>query len=526
MEDLEEQLIAWLDRQNYNCSMGEWYKGKSTKAINTDKLAELIPQTIRDNYAPKTIKEQLVSIGQDMEEESGAEDDGSLDLDAIAQIGVSNSIFSVGDKTITLELRGYANVPKSIDSKLMEHVVYAHDSDGSAMCFLKMQHESGCYQYTHIDGAALDLDVEVAMLKSRQFAPIQSWFENQLLEWEMEIVRIWNSNVRSPYNAIQDYVLSNIPVTLISNCAITIVCSEREFGVNGNGDPIMLKIAHGVKWGAKGGNTRLQYSDFVKMNIASYKTTSLVELKQMPKIYGNAGQDAMSVFDIRPYFRGESVPLSPEWEEVKSKYTEDEWSVLCAWTVGVLDAGNTGRQSLAQIDYDGYSGKSVYSDVIIRFLGLDNCAAIGKGSITNQFWASKTWNKRLIVSDDNKNPKLNQTEAVHCLLGGGYADVEYKGERSFSWKMSSKLLINSNVDLDVNGSMLHERSRVIILKPKMPKELIDKLSAKDEHGNVILDQNGNVKLIGDPKFADRLLETIDTFLKTAVVYYKKLCPGS
>jgi hypothetical protein len=316
MEDLEEQLIAWLDRQNYNCSMGEWYKGKSTKAINTDKLAELIPQTIRDNYAPKTIKEQLVSIGQDMEEESGAEDDGSLDLDAIAQIGVSNSIFSVGDKTITLELRGYANVPKSIDSKLMEHVVYAHDSDGSAMCFLKMQHESGCYQYTHIDGAALDLDVEVAMLKSRQFAPIQSWFENQLLEWEMEIVRIWNSNVRSPYNAIQDYVLSNIPVTLISNCAITIVCSEREFGVNGNGDPIMLKIAHGVKWGAKGGNTRLQYSDFVKMNIASYKTTSLVELKQMPKIYGNAGQDAMSVFDIRPYFRGESVPLSPEWEEV------------------------------------------------------------------------------------------------------------------------------------------------------------------------------------------------------------------
>lgn len=525
MINLSDALNQWVEKQKYTYSLGEWFKGKSTKAISTDKLAELVPQTIREEFSPKEIKEQLNKIADSLNEDDDDEEVISgVTLEDIAKIGVSNSIFSVGDKTITLELRGYANVPNAIDARLMERIVYAHESDNNPMCFLKSEHESGCFQYTHIEGSSLDLDVETCMIKSRQFAKIQEWFENQLIEWEHEIVRIWNMNVKYPHNKIQDYVLANIPVTLISNCAISIICSEKNVGEDETGEPMTVLVAHGVKWGTKS-NQKLQYSDFVKMNIASYKTTSLVELTQMPKVYGNAGQDAMNVFDIKPYFKGEPVELSPEWQEVKSKYTEDEWSVLCAWTVAVLDAGNTGRQSLAQIDYDGYSGKSVYSDVLIRFLGLNNCAAIGKGSLSNQFWASKMWNKRLIVSDDNKNPKLNQTEAVHCVLGGGYADVEYKGERSFAWKMSSKLLVNSNVDLDVNGSMLHERSRVIILKPKMPKELVTKLSAKDENGNVILDQNGNVKLIGDPKFADNLLNTIDTFLRNAVKYYKKLCPN-
>ena len=183
MNDLLNKLELWISKQGYTTSMGEWYKGKGKTAISTDKMVTLAPPDIRDNHGIKQIKEQLEVIAERLMDKSEVSESDEINLYEIALIGVSNSIFSVGDKTVTLELRGYANIPNEIDASLMERVVYAHDSDNRAMCFLKSAHESGCSQYAHIEGAALDLDVESAMLKSRQFAPIQAWFENQLLEW-------------------------------------------------------------------------------------------------------------------------------------------------------------------------------------------------------------------------------------------------------------------------------------------------------------------------------------------------------
>jgi hypothetical protein len=525
MSELTDTLNSWLEKQKYHYALGEWYKGKSTTGISTDNLIDKLPAQIKESYPIKDIRESLTTIGEDSSaEESDAGDASTINYDEIAQIGVSHSLFSVGDKTVSIELRGYANVPNANDARLIENVVYAKDNEERIIYFIKTRHESNCSQYTLIPGKKDDLDIEGALLTCGKYTLLCNWFESQLLDWEREIVAIWNRNVRSPYEEVQNYILANVPVTLIANKTISIICTERETGVVANGEELTIQVAHGVKWEYKG--ARLRYSDFVALNIDTFRTSSMVQLPTMPKIYGNAGQDAMSIFDISSYYTApKDYVLSEEWQEVKSKYTEDEWAVLCAWTMGMLDAKNSGRQALAQIDYDGYSGKSVYSDVLIRFLGLNNCCAIGKGSLSTQFWASKMWNKRLVVSDDNKNPKLNQTEAMHCVLGGGYSDVEYKGESSFTWKMSSKVLVNSNVDLDVNSSMLHERSRVIIIKPKMPKSLITKLSAKDEQGNVILDQNGNPKLLGDPNFADKLLATIDGFLREAMNYYKKLCPN-
>lgn len=521
MDDLEDILTAWLEKQKYTFSMGEWYKGRSTKAVSTDKLAELVPQSVRDNHLPKDIREQLVSIAQVMEAE-GEVEDNLIDFDEIAKVGVSQSIYSVGEENIKLELRGFANVPNQVDVEMMSSVAYAVDSNERIVFFFMHKHESGCIQYTLIDSKGMDIDVETALLRSRKYLEVQTWWENQLLEWERNIVRLWNGNVRNPHNAVQEYILNNIPVTLITSGKIIIIGNKRETGAVVNGEPEEIVVARGVKFEAMKG--KIQFADFVTLNIQTYKSSAITELAQMPKIYGNAGEDAMSIFDVKKYLTT-SAPLSEYWEEVKSKYTEDEWAVICAWTIGMLDSKNSGRQSLAQIDYDGYSGKSVLSDVLTKVLTLRNVAAIGKGSLADKFWASKVWNKRLVIVDDNKNSHLLQSEAVHCVLGAGYGDVEYKGEASFTWKMSSKLLINSNIDLVINSSMLHERSRVIVVNPKMPKHLMDKLSAKDESGNVILDQNGNPKLLGDPNFSDNLVATIDGFLCEAMKHYRKLCPN-
>lgn len=522
MDELYNQLEQWVENQKYRYSMGEWFKGRSSKAITTDKLAELVPQMIKDNHLPKDIKEQLAQVAITLEAEEEDDSPDLIDFDEIANIGVSNSIYSVGKESIKLEFRGFPNVPSAVDVELMKNIAYAVDSNERIVFFFMSRHESNCTQYTMIDSKDMDLDVESALLKSRMYMEIQTWWENLLLKWEQNIVRLWNTNVRNPHDAVQAYVLANIPVTMITATDISIVGTKRETGAMVNGVPEEIVVARGVKFEVMKG--RVQFSDFVAMNVKTYKSAAITELAKMPKIYGNAGEDAMSIFDIRKYFNREAV-LSPYWEEVKSKYTADEWAVLCAWTIGALDSGNTGRQSLAQIDYDGYSGKSVLSDVLTQILSLKNVGAIGKGALSDKFWASKLWNKRLVIVDDNKNSRLLQTEAVHCVLGAGYADVEYKGEASFTWKMSSKLLINSNIDLEINSAMLHERSRVIIVNPKMPKTLVDKLSAKDEQGNVILDQRGNPKLLGDPKFAENLVSTIDGFLTEALGYYKKLCPN-
>lgn len=524
MNDLEEILNTWIEKQKYTYSMGEWFKGKSTKAITTDKLAELVPQVIKDNHLPKDIREQLNSIAEIMESEADDDDDNEslIDFDEIANIGVSNSVFSVGKEKIILELRGFANVPSAVDIGLMKNIAYCMDSNERLVFFFMNKHESGCTQYTMIDNKDMTLDVETALLKSRKYNEVQTWWENQLLEWERNIVRIWNTNVRNPHAQVQEYILSNVPVTLITKAKIIIVGSKRETGAVVNGEPEEITIARGVMFEIITG--KVQFSDFVELNVSAYKSAAITELTQMPKIYGNAGEDAMSIFDVKKYVKS-TEPLSPYWQEVKSKFTADEWSVLCAWVIAMLDSRNSGRQALALIDYDGYSGKSVLSDVLTKLLTLRNVGAIGKGSLSDKFWASKIWNKRLVIVDDNKNSRLLQTEAVHCVLGAGYGDVEYKGEASFTWKMSSKLLINSNIDLEINSSMLHERSRVIILNPKMPKELVTKLSAKDKNGEVILDQNGNPKLLGDPNFSDNLVATIEGFLSEATKHYKALCPN-
>lgn len=520
---LYDQIAAWVNRNNVRFEDGEWYKGKSIKALSTDKLIELLPSAIKDANAPLDIKEQLSALAEYLKSNNDDSDNNVIDFDEIAKIGVSQSIYSVGEKSINIELRGFPNVPNEIDISMMKNIVYAFDSNGRLVFFFTHKHESGCTEYTMIDSKDLDLDVESALMKSKMYVKVQTWWENQLLEWERNIVSIWNCNVRNPYAKVQEYILEKMPVTLITTCKFTIIGNEKETGLAINGNPEMILIARGVKFEVplRG---RVQYSNFIENCVAAYKSAAVREIPQVPKIYGNAGEDAMSIFDIAKYTAGEA-PLSPYWLEVKSKFTPDEWEVLCAWVCGMLDGKNTGRQALALIDYTGYSGKSVLSDVLTKLLSLTNVGAIGKGSLSDKFWASKVWNKRLVIVDDNKNNRLLQTEAIHCVLGGGYADVEYKGEASFTWKMSSKLLINSNIDLEINSTMLHERSRVIILNPKMPAKLLDTMSAKDENGNVILDQNGNRKLLGDPNFVDNLYATIDGFLHEAMKHYIRLCPN-
>ena len=248
-------------------------------------------------------------------------------------------------------------------------------------------------------------------------------------------------------------------------------------------------------------------------------------LDRPPEVFGNAGMDAINTLDISKWMDKPIIPLNDAWEEVRSKYTEDEWKVKSAWTWGVLDARNTGRQALILIDKQGFSGKSVEAKVLTDVIGQNLVGSLCKDTLTNQFGFSKLWDKRLIIAGDSKNPRIIRGEKVHSILGSDQVDVEYKGRSSFSWQIKAKLLINTNSSIEIDPTAAHERTRVIILKPKVNDELLKKMAVTNDDGELVLDQYGNPKLKGDATFGKRLFEGIDAYLIQAYHYYCELCPN-
>lgn len=75
MDELHTTLSLWIDKTQHTSLMGEWYKGRSSKSIPVDKLIQLLPESIREDYSPKKIKDALDNIARDQETNG----DGVLD---------------------------------------------------------------------------------------------------------------------------------------------------------------------------------------------------------------------------------------------------------------------------------------------------------------------------------------------------------------------------------------------------------------------------------------------------------------
>lgn len=245
---------------------------------------------------------------------------------------------------------------------------------------------------------------------------------------------------------------------------------------------------------------------------------------EFPAIYTSEPEtNAMNYFDIESIIEPATEADIPAWVEFGLKYTDDEWDVFKAFIYSVFDSRNKGRQCLYQYD-KGFTAKSVLQSVLVHFMGENNVAALQKDSLLNQFGFSKIWDKRLVILGDNKNKRIIHTEKIHMLLGGDFCDVEHKGRNSFSSKLSGKLIINGNVTPYIDANATHERTRVILLKPKMNQKVIEKLAAKDADGNIILDSSGNPQLLGDPTFATKLKSEFPKFLYICKESYERLCP--
>lgn len=416
-------------------------------------------------------------------------------------------------ESVPLSLIGVPQIPNDIEKRLLKNFCMAFDSNKDPVYFIRSKTESGHFKYTRISVTSTGkMDVLNALISSKLFESKVTKFAKLLSDLEIGIVNCFNNNKET----LLEYVMREVPMSILLLDQVFVRCWKQD---DDEGNERL--IAASVQWSNL---ENPNYSDFVEFSIKKFGTLVIEVLPKIPTIYGNGECDSLNTFEIEKYKSDTRVDMSDDWKMYFARFSKDEARVYRAWIWAVLDANNHGRQALIIQDIAGYSAKSVFADVMVRFLGDNLIAAISKDTLTNQFWGAKIWDKRLIIAGDTKNDSIMRSEKMHLILGGDYTDIEFKGQKSFAVKLNSKVLINTNNIIEIDPSLKHELTRTIIIKTKITKEIEYAISAKDENGVIIRDSRGNAQMAGDHKFGDRLLATIDTMLVNAYQDYKILCP--
>lgn len=245
---------------------------------------------------------------------------------------------------------------------------------------------------------------------------------------------------------------------------------------------------------------------------------------KMPKIFTN--DPTVPCFHFYDLEAAKTVSGDyPAWKEFLDRFTEEEADVFRAFIWSVFDSENRGRQCLYMLDR-GYSGKSAVINAISNAIGAELHVALSKNSLSNQFAFSKVWDKRFVTIGDNKNQNLIRSQAMHSLLGGDIVDVEYKGRDTFSSRLQCKVFVSSNVPLSIDVKARNEYTRVLPIHPDDSDEALIRrgIAALDADGNPMRMSNGNIIVIGDPTWEDRLKEEFPAFLASCYPVYQRICP--
>jgi len=414
------------------------------------------------------------------------------------------------------------------DAKLLVKIRYTkNDLDGNTMMIL-VQTKGNTWSPIILDGKS-STTAELARVCAMA-EPSDTKYANLYEELTEKTQGILNSTfkgfgaARSKVN--QDMLVTalknRLPGTMLSKYYIKAVVSTEEFEESEEHKKIIYR-PHGARFvRTPESSAACTIFDHLVENADSFISKPDMVVR-MPRIYSNdPNEPALHYIDLDTVLDYEHE--HPTWVQYFKRFSEDDARVLRAFIWSIFDAGNTGRQLLYIYDKDGFSGKSVLMSAIASVLGETLVAALQKDSLNNQFSMAKIWDKRLVIIGDNKNPYLVLSEKMHMVLGSDYADIEKKGRDSFSVKLQTKVIASGNTQLRIDPDATHERSRVIVIVPKIPDEVLNEIAAHDKQGNIIRDSAGRPQLIGDASFEKRLIAEFRSMLVEAKKDYEELCP--
>jgi hypothetical protein len=187
---------------------------------------------------------------------------------------------------------------------------------------------------------------------------------------------------------------------------------------------------------------------------------------------------------------------------------------------------NYSRQALVLYD-NGHTGKSTLFAVLAWALGgKENCAYPDPllSPKDDKFYTSQYYGKHVVFIPDCKNPNLLRTGWIHSYTGGDTVSVQYKGRNAFSARCYGKAYIATNAIPSLDVQAEHIKTRLIILRPTLTPEALERLGQRDASGALITDDDGKVLIKGDPLFESHLKDEFWAFLKKCKIHYDLLCP--
>lgn len=391
---------------------------------------------------------------------------------------------------------------------------------GEGGLVLTVTNLEGDYKIVQIGGTALSVLADITQACSSLKITNENGVRRTLYEHiDKEYKDVMKEALES-YKSIDSieefgaWAIRNVPSMMLNNYKLKCVTEERSVMVEENKKETMYKVYS------------LFFSESPFQCVAGhYDSLASVpsRISKMPVLYSNdMNEPAITHIDLDKIVDPDGT--HPTWDKYMLRYTKDEADVFKAFIWSIFDAKNTGRQLLYIYDAQGFSGKSVLTNAIASVLGEEIVTALQKDSLSNQFAFSKIWNKRLAIIDDNKNPYLIKSEKMHLILGNGLAEVEKKGKNSFSVKLQTKVIASGNTKLSIDPDASHERTRVIVIEPKLTEDMIKEFAVVDEKGNLVMDRQGKPKLVGDTSFGQRLIDEFKSFLYECRECYARLCP--
>ena len=330
-------------------------------------------------------------------------------------------------------------------------------------------------------------------------------------------------NVNATQDLLIKAILSRVPHTMLRAYSVGVTVSNETYQPDPE-KPDERKFArpHGARFVNGEKMTEKDVYDHLIEN-ASLLMKHPDMCISMPKLYSNdPDEPALLHLDLDTLIKPGPCP---SWDfYFSSRYTPEEAKVLRVFIFCVLYAKNKTRQMLYILDVDGFSGKSLLINVITRVLGAKYVQAVQKDSLNNQFSMAKVWDKILVSISDNKNPQLLRSEKLHMMTGGDQADIEKKGKDSFIARLQMKVIASGNTRLEIDPDATHERTRLIVVKPHVNKEVLKQIALLDKDGNIVYSRSGRPQLLGDPSFEDKLYNEFGAMLAKAREEYRELCP--
>ena len=172
---------------------------------------------------------------------------------------------------------------------------------------------------------------------------------------------------------------------------------------------------------------------------------------------------------------------------------------------------------------EGANGKSVFLDMIINWLGTENCSSLALEDLSDRFRPSQLVGKMVNIGDDSGADLLKNTAIFKKLVTGDPITLEFKHAQPFSYANRAKMVFSAN-NLPPSSDKSNGFMRRMVIIPFNAKflptdadydPLINKKVCTDEAKSYILNLalKSAKRLLRNQKFTipDIVLEEINKY---------------